>query len=188
MNIFVLDKDPKISAEMMCDKHVVKMIVESAQMLSTVHRYLDGNEYISYSKNGRRIKRWSHETDRADSEMKLFKSVMLNHPCTIWTRESLGNYCWLSCHALNLCYEYTSRYNREHKTEGLIKWFMKNYPKKLYGFHLTEFPQAMPDEYKVEGNAPKAYRNYYMGEKSGFAKWTNRLAPDWWSITEDVSV
>ena len=83
MNIFVLDKDPKISAEMMCDKHVVKMIVESAQMLSTVHRYMDGHEYISYSKNGRRIKRWSHETDLANSEMKLFKSVMLNHPCTI---------------------------------------------------------------------------------------------------------
>jgi hypothetical protein len=65
---------------------------------------------------------------------------------------------------------------------------MKNYPNKLYGFHLTEFAQAMPDEYKVEGNAPKSYRNYYMGEKSGFAKWTNRLVPDWWSITEDVSV
>ena len=42
MNIFVLDRNPVIAAQMQCDKHIVKMIVESGQMLSTVHRMLDG--------------------------------------------------------------------------------------------------------------------------------------------------
>jgi hypothetical protein len=94
----------------------------------------------------------------------------------------------LSSHALHLCREYTHRYGREHKTEGLINWFIRNYPKTLYGFHITEFAQAMPDEYKVNGDAPQAYRKYYMGEKNGFAKWTNRLVPDWWSIVEEIPV
>ncbi len=184
MNIFVLDKNPKTSANLMCDKHVVKMIVESAQMLSTVHRYLDGDEFISYSKNGRRIKRWTHDTDVPDSKIRLFKSVMLNHPCTIWTRESLGNYCWLASHALELCREYTYRYGRIHKTEGLVNWFIYNYPKQLYGFHLTDFAQAMPDEYKVTGDAVAAYQAYYRGEKAGFAKWTNREIPEWFLTNE----
>tara|TARA_Y100001937_G_scaffold105596_1_gene146579 strand:+ start:959 stop:1525 length:567 start_codon:yes stop_codon:yes gene_type:complete len=188
MNIFVLDKDPQVSAQMMCDKHVVKMIVESAQMLSTVHRYLDGDEFISISKNGRRIKRWTHDTDDINSDIRLFKSVMLNHPCTIWTRQSLGNYCWLASHALHLCREYTHRYNREHKTEGLVNWFVDNYPQNLHGFHLTEFAQAMPEEYKVSKDAPLAYQKYYIGEKKRFAKWTNRSIPDWWHTPQKVAV
>ena len=74
MNIFVLDEDPRVSAEMVCDKHVVKMIIESAQMLSTVHRYVDGDEFISYTKAGRKIKRWAHYTDDMKSPIRLHKS------------------------------------------------------------------------------------------------------------------
>ena len=108
MNIFVLDEDPKVAARMQCDKHVVKMIVESAQMLCTTHRYLDGKEWIDRSKNGRKITRWDHWSDYADACYRpmLYKSVMLNHPCTIWTCKSLDNYDWHVEHALELCAEY----------------------------------------------------------------------------------
>jgi len=60
MNIFYLDKDPIKAAEMSCDKHVCKMIIESAQMLSTAHRIIDGVEYYGKTSNGRKIKRWTH--------------------------------------------------------------------------------------------------------------------------------
>jgi len=57
MNIFYLDKDPIVAAEMSCDKHVCKMIIESAQMLSTAHRMIDGTQYTGKTKKGRNIKR-----------------------------------------------------------------------------------------------------------------------------------
>ena len=52
MNIFVVDEHPIAAANQMIDKHVVKMILESGQMLSTAHRVLDGEEWTDYSKNG----------------------------------------------------------------------------------------------------------------------------------------
>lgn len=181
MNIFVLDEDPRTSAEMMCDKHVVKMIIESAQMLSTVHRYVDGDEFISYTKAGRKIKRWAHYTDDVNSSIRLHKSVMLNHPCTIWTRQTAANYAWLACHALALCDEYEHRYEREHATRPLVEWLVDHYPKNgVYGIMLTPFAQAMPDQYKVPGDAVAAYRAYYLGEKQRFAKWKNRQIPNWY--------
>ena len=190
MNIFVLDENPVTSAKMMCDKHVVKMIVESAQMLSTAHRYVDGDEFVSISRNGRRIKRWSHHTDTPDSRIRLHKSVMLNHPCPSWTRETAGNYAWLASHALALCDEYENRYEREHATRNLVEWLVEHYPKKVFGFHRTPFAQAMPDEYKVVGDAVAAYRAYYLGEKSRFAKWKNGNIPNWYreGLTKDENV
>lgn len=177
MNIFILDKDPVIAAQMQCDKHVVKMIVESAQMLSTVHRYLDGDEFISISKNGRKIKRWCHWTDTVPP-IHLYKSVMINHPCTIWSWRSLDNYIWHCEHSLALCAEYTHRYGKIHKTQRILEWCDVNYPYNLYSRGLTEFAQAMPDEYK-DPDPVKAYRAYYLGEKTTFAKWTKRNIPEW---------
>ena len=79
MNIFVLDEDPQVAAQMMCDKHVVKMIVESAQMLSTAHRVLDGEQYTELSANNRRIKRWKSR-HKLFEEM-LYKASFVGHPC-----------------------------------------------------------------------------------------------------------
>jgi hypothetical protein len=186
VNIFVLDNDPVVAAQLQCNKHVVKMILESAQMLSTVHRYLDGSEYVSISKNGRKIKRWTHWTDSINSPIRLYKSVMINHPCTIWSWKSLDNYIWHCNHALALCAEYTHRYGRTHKAQPIIEWCSLNYPYNLYFNGLTEFAQAMPDEYK-NGNPVEAYRAYYRGEKSGFAKWTNRDIPEWF-LTNDKTM
>ena len=185
MNIFILDKDPVIAAQMQCDKHVVKMIVESAQMLSTVHRYLDGSEFLSFSKNGRKIKRWCHWTDTVPP-IRLYKSVMINHPCTIWSWRSLDNYIWHCNHALALCAEYTHRYGKRHKTQQILEWCDTNYPYNLYHTGLTEFAQAMPDEYK-DPDPVKAYRAYYLGEKAAFAKWTKRNTPEWY-LTNDKTM
>lgn len=99
MNIFYVDKDPMIAAQMQCDRHVVKMILESAQLLSTAHRVLDGDDY-------------------ADS-VGLYKTAHKNHPSTIWTRASVHNYNWLYNHMNGLMQEYTCRYNKHHASERL---------------------------------------------------------------------
>jgi len=193
MNIFVLDEDPKVAARMQCDKHVVKMIVESAQMLCTTHRYLDGKEWIDRSKNGRKITRWDHWSDYADACYRpmLYKSVMLNHPCTIWTCKSLDNYDWHVEHALELCAEYDRRYRKIHATEKILRWCKKYSPRnsnrRQLSKGLTPFAQAMPDHYKVSGDAVQAYRNYYIGDKARFAKWKEpSLVPEWFNVNVAV--
>lgn len=98
MNIFILNENPSISAIEQCDKHVIKMILESAQILFSSH-HLKPNLNINYD------------------EISMYKLTHKNHPCNIWTRESLDNYIWLCIHALELCYEYTRRYNKTHKTQ-----------------------------------------------------------------------
>ena len=100
MNIFYLDKDPKIATQMHCDKHVVKMILETAQMLSTAHRVLDGDEY-------------------ADSK-GLYKMTHRNHPCSIWVRSSDNNYKWMWDFYDNLLKEYTFRYDKHHASERML--------------------------------------------------------------------
>jgi len=153
MQIFVLDKDPKKAARMLCDKHVVKMIVESAQILSTAH-HLTNSKYKDL----------------------LYKKTHEKHPCVIWANESKENYVWLLEHLKELLKEYTYRYGKTHKTIE-IKKILENIP-NLLNIGLTEFAQATPEEYK-EKNAIKAYRKYYKKEKADFAKWTKRTAPSW---------
>ena len=155
MNIFYLDRDPKIAAQMMCDKHVVKMILESAQMLSTAHRVLDGND-IGDSKG-------------------LYKMAHKNHPSTIWARTNSSNYEWLWDHFDALMKEYTHRYGKKHASERLIHSLWEN-PKNITHGDFTDPPQCMPDYCKGEDTV-LAYQNYYILEKSGFAKWTKREMP-----------
>ena len=158
MNIFYLDDDPKIAASFHCDKHVVKMILESAQMLSTAHRVLDGDE-IANSKY-------------------LYKAVSKNHPCTIWTRRNHENYEWLWKLYDNLMKEYTRRYGKHHASEQLTHALWE-FPGNISHGDFTDPPQCMPDEYKVENDTVQAFHNYYHGEKAHFAEW--RLGePCWW--------
>ena len=99
MNIFYLSPCPKQSAKDQCDKHVVKMILESAQMLCTAHRFLDSSE-------------WADEAG-------LYKMAHKNHPSSIWVRSSVHNYTWLYVHMVALMNEYTNRYGKHHATEKL---------------------------------------------------------------------
>ena len=176
MNIFAIDEHPIRAAHQMVDKHVVKMILEAGQMLSTSHRVLDGDEYYDKTKNNRRIKRWRLNDERED---KLWKASFVGHPSTRWTMESRMNYRWHATHALALCREYTHRYEKIHNSQALIEYLFNREPLNIREGGLTKFAIAMPDQYKVECSV-ESYRNYYRGEKAYFAKWKNRETPSWW--------
>jgi hypothetical protein len=152
MNIFVLDHDVKRCAQAHNDKHVVKMILETAQLLSTV-QWQSGRE-------------------------APYKQTHVNHPCSVWARESLGNYMWLCELGLELCKEYTHRYGKVHKSEAIIR-YLAEAPPSLSNKGMTPFAQAMPEECKAN-DAVTAYRNYYIQEKGGMAKWSKRERPYWY--------
>lgn len=157
MNIFFLDWDVDNCAKDHCDKHVVKMILETAQLLCSAH----------------------HMSNQVIKEVP-YKLSHKNHPCSIWTRSSLSNYLYLCELGLALCKEYTNRYGKRHKSQDVIEWCLVNKPNiKDIGF--TEPPKAMPDEYKVS-DVVESYRNYYRGAKSTFAVWKNREIPEWFKI------
>jgi hypothetical protein len=152
MNIFVLDYNPYDAARQQCDKHVIKMILETAQLLSTASIINGGTA--------------------------PYKQTHLKHPCTIWTAKSEDNYNWLVEHGLELCKEYSKRYNKIHKSEEIINWLKINGKRSNYK-SLTDFAQAMPDQYKNK-DAVIAYRNYYVNEKKTFATWKNpAVIPEW---------
>ena len=145
MNIFILDYDIEKCAKYTCDKHCVKMILESAQMLSTACR-LSGLD-VGY------------------------KACYKNHPCGIWTRASLSNWLWLRKLVIELNGEWKRRFNHKQNHKSFEVVMSLPYPKiKDYG--LTPFAQAMPDVYKNK-DAVNAYRNYYMGDKRHIAYWKN---------------
>ena len=164
MNIFYLNECPVKCAEAQPDKMLVKMILETAQMLSTAHRELDGAEY-------------------ADAR-RLYKTAYKNHPCTIWARESSGNYEWLFTHFLALGNEYTFRYAKYHASLGKLAKHLLSAPKNIEQGSMTPLAQCMPDKYKND-DPVKAYRDYCIHEKH-YAKWDNgRDKPTWWKAETD---
>ena len=115
-----------------------------------------------------------------DERDDIFYDVChINHPCTVWARQSRGNYEWLYTHFLALGMEYTYRYGKEHASiTKLAKPLMKS-PKNIHQGDMTPLAQAMPDKYK-DDNPVKAYRNYVIHEKH-YAEWNqNREKPLWW--------
>ena len=142
MNIFYLSEDPNEAAKYMYNKHVVKMILESAQLLCTAHIISDG--------------------EAADVP---YKATHKNHPSAIWARESVSNYIWLYDHMIALGNEYTRRYGKKHLTILKCSGALCKAPKNVTKVDLTPMPQCMPDQYKVPGNSVEAYWNYYEAEK-----------------------
>jgi hypothetical protein len=175
MNIFYLHEEPAVAAAWHCDKHCVKMILETAQILSTAHHVLDGEDIQIEG---------------------LYKSTHVNHPSTVWARSGLENYKWLHRLLDELCYQYTKRYKKVHKVElsGLLA-NLSTPPQNISNERFSEPPQCMPDEYKVVSPTQskivsqsqtkvvsptqKAYINYYIGEKMGFARWNYTTPPPW---------
>ena len=181
MNIFYLDNDPVKSAELHCDKHVVKMIIEYAQLMSTAHRVLDGEMYVDKTANNRRIKRWC----LADKHMEevVYKASHINHPSNIWIRSSDSHYQFVYDMFVALCNEYTHRYGRTHLTEEKLKDILQHLPNTIASTDFVEPPQAMPDDVKTS-NTVDAYQNYYRVYKKNFAKWTDRMTP---AFMENIS-
>lgn len=160
MNIFFLHMDPNTCAQMHCDKHVIKMILETCQMLCSVWHIID-NEHIIYTPE--------------------YKLAHKNHPCSVWARESQKNYLWLCELGLELCKEYTYRYGKIHKSQEYIEDLNKNIP-PIPDIDFTKFPQAMPDMYK-EQDVISAYRHYYFFEKERMHSWKGKIKgreiPNW---------
>jgi len=180
MNIFYLDNDTKVCAEMHNDKHCVKMILEYAQLLSTAHRVLDGTLLVGISDKGRKSTSWILPDNRNDI---LYKATHLNHPSAVWVRQSPDNYIWLSNMLIALCEEYTHRYGKIHKVErdGLCYVLLKNIPKNIGKNDWSEPTPAMPDDVKIVGDSIKSYRNYYIKNKSHLANWKKRTTPEWYN-------
>ena len=130
MNIFYVDKNPETAAKMMCDKHIIKMILESAQMLCTAKRVLDGIEYTDFTKNGRKIRRWRLEN--SNEEAIIYKAGWLGHPSTQWVLKSAYNYIWLYKHFLALNEEYKLRWqkDKDHVSITKLAELLKTPPQK----------------------------------------------------------
>ncbi len=157
MNIFALDRDTKVCAQYHVDKHCVKMILETTQLLN--------NALIIHDKFYQPVYRQTHK----------------NHPASIWVSENKNNFDWLLSLGLNLCSEYTFRYKRQHKCQAILEQFnnlsMKD---KLPSGDMTTFRLCMPEAYHTD-DPIKSYRMYYRQDKAYIAKWTNRNVPEWWN-------
>ena len=175
MNIFELDRDPAICAEMHCDKHIVKMPIEYAQLLSTAHRVLDGTEYIGETKTARKAKRWRLDDER---ENHLYKASHVKHPDGIWVRETSGNYYKLFFLYMATLAEFKYRYGKIHGAAKPSLW-LQRCPTNIPHGQVTELPQCMPDDCKTE-SVISAYHNYYINYKKDFATWKNRETPIWY--------
>lgn len=159
MNIFVLDRDPRLAARMLCDRHLGKLLIESAQLLSTAHHMLDKRAPVN-----------------------AYKPTHVNHPCSIWTRSASLNYRWLWNHADEIGIEYRRRYGRFHKSHFVVH-NLRLEPRNI-AHGETDFAQAMPNIYK-RLDPVLAYRLYYVFEKQGFAKWKYPgVEPAWFTIAK----
>lgn len=152
MNIFLLDTDPILATKYHFDRHVVKMVTETAQLLSNCVEYKEGETY-----------RHSHP----------------RHPCTLWVKESPANFWWLYHFGLALSQEYTYRYGKLHAATRVIEACGG---RVLYtSKEPTGFVQVVPDECRVLGDPVAAYRKLYMGPKRRLANWKMRDTPPWWA-------
>lgn len=151
MNIFILDYDFKKCAQYHTDRHIVKMITEEVQLLSSVYYFTDEEHLAPYRK------------------------THMNHPCAVWTRQSLNNWIWLKDHAMALYDEYAYRYGKQHAAgEKLLDLQLPDLP----ATGLTKFAQCMPDKYKCD-DVVDAYRKYYNSEKKHLFNWKLRSIPEW---------
>lgn len=170
MNIFYLDRHPHTCAIQHCDKHF-KMIVEYAQLMSTAHRVLDGEQkVIQHPETKRRKTIYELDGD-------FYKATHVNHPSNIWVRSNSLHYQWLFKMWEHLLQEYTDRRGRVHATSRLYSQ-LKKLPRNIESIAFSDPPPTMPDEYK-DADAVISYQNFYVGDKARFAKWTNRRPPNW---------
>lgn len=156
MNIFFLSKDIDENVRFHCDRHVVKMILEYAQLLSSVH----------------------HMTGTGNEQM--YKLTHKNHPDAIWARSSIENYAYLISLAILLGEEYTFRYGKVHKSIGVIERLCIP---ELPSLGFTSPPKCVHDDFKGIDDTVEAYRAYYNRDKAYMCAWTKRPVPEWFNPT-----
>lgn len=160
----------------MFDAHIVKMPLETAQILYSVW----------WANNGAPPDKEKVHQNSAP-EGNPYKKTHVNHPSCVWARSSPQHYKWLCEYGLALCKEYTYRYNKTHKCQQHIQWlkdcgfpmptnnelFIHHPPKRITKY-ATEgcppgshwFPLAMPDKF-LHKNARRAYSRYYLSKAYG---------------------
>lgn len=160
MNIFVLDESPALAAEYHCQKHLVKMILEHAQLMSTTINILGERAGIVPSLS--------------------YKTTHKNHPCAIWARTSRENFDWLASCTQHLLLRYSKWSGKVHKSTPVIESLMEQ-AHIIPSRGITEFAQAMPDDCKVGGDAVLAYRRYYVAHKKRMCEWKDVPVPKWYT-------
>lgn len=182
MNIFYLDKCARQCAEWMVDRHVVKMILETAQLLSTAHRLLDGTEQVvegfvdEFGIKHRKKKLWVLDDAR---DPVLYRATHANHPSAVWCRQSVENYNWLVDHLFALGDEYTYRYGKKHVTIEKLGYMIQSPPFNLKEWDMTPMPSCMDPQYIISDDPIVNYRNYYQHGKSRMHAWKKREKPEW---------
>jgi hypothetical protein len=159
MNIFILHDNPEIAAQFHCNKHVVKMILESCQILCTVHHMKEIHCDIPY------------------------RPTHTKHICVLWAGETEENFNWLLQLTKYLLMEYTYRYEKTHKCKEVYEWLILH-PLSFSEKKLTNFVQAMPQEYKMN-NSIDAYRNYYNLGKKHILQYKRRHVPLWLEFSSE---
>jgi hypothetical protein len=171
MNIFCLDGDPIKAANYHCDKHVVKQVLETFQMLgSAVIRHGAKPEQMPLTSKGTPLKGGYH-----------------NHPCTKWVGDSVSNYQWTCKFGIALSLEYSRRYGKSHSCHnGLLKLSSMSY--LLPSGPLTDFAIAISPQQTCRQHpefqsldAVGKYRLYYICDKSSFARWNYSQTPNWFT-------
>jgi hypothetical protein len=151
------------------------MILESAQLLSTAHRVLDGRETTRVSASGRQSKYWQLPDTRNDL---LYSATHIRHPSALWVREDAHNYAWLYQLFCCLLDEYRFRYEKIHACTKLLS-LLQLPPAHSVSYAFSEPTLAMPEQFKVAGNAMRSYHNYYNGAKTALFAWKKRPIPEW---------
>lgn len=183
MNLFVLDKNPELSAQYHCDKHVVKMVLEGAQCMCSAAHIAINNKILTIEGK-----------DRAINLLLDFKNSIPyklthgNHPVPLWASESYINFSYLQIHTYQLLREYARRYKKRHKCTDVLLFFKRNcyilfdmFP----GHAFSLPPLCMPDEYRIEpcntiDDVVHSYRQYYTNEKHDIAQWRYTEKPNWY--------
>ena len=184
MNIFVISFNPKEAAEQHCDKHVIKMILETTQLLYHCWAFFDEDYWRSFIEMELSLNTTLINMQESGQKVNFntYKSGKghMNHPCSKWVRESVENYKWLCALGLHLCEEKMHRWpkNKQHSCLGHLEVLSKNIPRELPIIPLTRFALAMPEAYKQE-SVIHSYHMYYNMEKNKMFEWTNRESPDW---------
>lgn len=182
MNLFFLSRDAREAAQAHCNKHVVKMILETAQLLCTAHRLLDGSRTQALTKTGRKTSVWGLPDPERDS--LLYKATHANHPAAVWIRSSRDHYLWAFSLMRELLQEYTFRYGKIHACTKLVE-ALSQPPAAIIAAGFTDPPKCMPDCYRVKGDVVECYRAYYIEGKKDLLQYKLRERPTWLE-TSDV--
>jgi len=153
VNLFYLHEDPQICASMHCDKHVVKMIIETAQLLSTAVRTIEPNA------------------------PNVYKTSHLNHPSARWVRANAQNYRWATLLLKFLGEEYERRYGKRHKTIREVYGSFAQYEGRMPAGEFYPPPQVVPEQHKRDDTV-EAYRSYYH-DKLSFIFYKKGGWPEW---------